>query len=110
VKIRRIFILDRPQLRDDHDLIGLQRHQATIGVEVRTLHPDDATGLRHASLFDFIIFDDVLSYHISLSPSRLRDGQSTIVTTTLVTDPARVADRVTQYGDLWKAATPLSLP
>jgi hypothetical protein len=56
-------------------------------------------------LFDFVIFDRVLSYHISLTPPRADRGQLDVVSTTLVTDPARVTDRIAQYEDLWRSAS-----
>lgn len=105
VKIRRTFIVDTPELLKAADFIDVLRQHAAIGIEVKTLHPNRSASLRRASLFDFIIFDRVLSYHISLTRTRANRSQLDVVSTTLITDPARVADRMAQYEDLWRAAS-----
>jgi hypothetical protein len=61
-------------------------------------------GVHKASLSDFIIFDAVLSYHVTLNSARPHDGYSSVVTSTLVTDSTRVTDRVAQFEHLWNAA------
>ena len=107
---KRIFACDVPQYSVQNpfqtaDFIDVLRQHAAIGIEVKTLHPNRSASLRRASLFDFIIFDRVLSYHISLTRTRANRSQLDVVSTTLITDPARVADRMAQYEDLWRAAS-----
>jgi hypothetical protein len=105
VKIRRIFILDRPMEIDDRLHSVLDLHVAA-GVEVRILLP---TEVRHQRLFDFIIFDAVISYQSSLAPSLFEQSRSMIMTTTLINNPDRVAERRARFKDLWSAATPYTL-
>ena len=100
VKIRRIFIFDRPEFQHDKDLLNILRRHVAIGVEVRTLAP----GLDRYSFIDFIVLDGELVYQ-SQPESRLGDSRPIIATTTLVTKPERVFRRLQQYHELWESAT-----
>jgi hypothetical protein len=107
VKIRRIFIIDRPGLQnDDPDFTSILRQHAAIGVEVRTLRPNDMTPTRRASLFDFIVFDGVLSYQATIASRTVEQARPIIITTTLVTNTARVQERIDRFKDLWESAQP----
>jgi hypothetical protein len=100
VKIRRIFIFDRPEFQHDKDLLNILRRHVAVGVEVRTLAP----GLDRYSFIDFIVLDSELVYQ-SQPESRLGDSRPIIATTTLVTKPDRVLKRIQQYNELWESAT-----
>ena len=100
VKIRRIFIFDRPEFQHDKDLLNILRRHVAVGVEVRTLAP----GLDRYSFIDFIVLDSELVYQ-SQPESRLGDSRPIIATTTLVTKPDRVLRRIQQYHELWESAT-----
>jgi hypothetical protein len=105
VSIRRLFIVDRPELKDDVDFVSLLRQHGDIRVEVRTLMADDIAATQRSSLIDFIVIDGVLSYQATPA-SRVTNRPPTIATTTLVTDEHRVQERVARYEDLWNSAQP----
>ncbi|MBV1850602.1 DUF6879 family protein [Catellatospora tritici] len=105
VEIRRVFIMDRP-IEMDGEFTGILDQHVAIGVQVRTLNPSDIMGTRRATLFDFIVFDGVLSYQ-STTASRINEAnRPIIVTTTLVTNEARVAERRERFADLWASGKP----
>jgi hypothetical protein len=106
VAVRRIFIVDRPELEINDDFIGVIREHTKIGVQVRTLKPDDLAGTRRSSLIDFIVIDGVLSYQATPA-SRSPGRPPTIASTTLVTNPVRIAERIERYKALWAAAAPV---
>ncbi len=104
VAIRRIFIMDRPELLTDPDFISICRLHADLGISVRILDPSKIPGTRRGSLFDFVIFDGVLSYQATPA-SRVGDRtRPVIINTQLVTRPPAVQDRIQRFQDLWKAA------
>jgi hypothetical protein len=103
VFIRRLFIVDRPELKDDFDFVSMLRQHVDIGVEVRTLMADAIVSTQRSSLVDFIVMDGVLSYQVTPG-TRLVNRRPTIVATTLVTDEWRVRERIAGYEDLWNNA------
>jgi hypothetical protein len=108
VDIRRIFIIDRPELQEDTDFVSILKQHADIGVTVRTLMAEDIATTRRASLIDFIVIDGVLSYQATPA-SRVANRPPTIATTTLVTDEDRVQERIARYEDLWDNAEPFAV-
>jgi hypothetical protein len=110
VKIRRIFIIDRPSLQNDRGLLEVMHQHANAGVQVRILNADEVTGTRLASLFDFIVIDGVLCYQSTTAARAGEQSRPIIVTTTLVTNGARVRDRIERYRGLWEAAHPFAEP
>jgi hypothetical protein len=109
VAIRRIFIIDRPELEDDADFVHVLRQHAAIDVNVRMLRTDDIAPTRRSSLIDFVVIDGVLSYQ-AMPASRMVNRPPTIATTTLVTDDRRVQERIDRYEDLWRDAQPFRDP
>ena len=105
MKIRRIFIFDRPEFKDDKDLVNLLRQHIAAGVEVRTL----TAGADAYSFTDFIVFDGELCYQTQPA-SQFGDIRPIIATTLLITAPDRVQERIAQYEELWAAATPFTPP
>jgi hypothetical protein len=111
VKIRRIFIFNRPDLRDKDDLQDIIREHHDAGIIVRTLDPSTVGILRQPLLVDFIVFDGVLVYTSSTAMASLNnDARPRIVSTRLVSNPARVSQETARYEVLWKAATPYEPP
>lgn len=107
VRIRRVFIMDRPDLATDPEFLtacGLQRE---MGIEVRILDSSSIPGTRRSSLFDFVLFDDVISYEVTPA-SRIEDNvRPTIVNTRLELREKRVRDRIQRFKDLWASARDL---
>lgn len=106
VKIRRVFILDRPELVDDPNFLQICLLQTNMNIEVRILDAAAIPATRKSSLFDFILFDNVISYEVTPA-SRVDDAmRPTILNTRLVLRPDRVEDRIDRFRDLWASARP----
>ena len=105
VVVRRVFIVDRSDLVDDPGLIDVCRIHHSVGIQVRVLDPGAIPATRRAALFDFILFDEVVSYEVTPA-SRIEDTMAPIVVhTRLVLNEQRVRERFRRFHDLWQAAT-----
>lgn len=105
VRIRRVFVFDRPGRGVDETFWEIHRLQQGAGVDVRVLLAEDLPGHYGSGLFDFIVFDGVLSYETTPSASTLTPGTApAIVTTRLVLDD-RVGARIDRFDALWSAAS-----
>ncbi|NUT37573.1 MAG: hypothetical protein HOV79_31400 [Hamadaea sp.] len=102
VVFRQLFVLDAASFAADDDLVKLVRRHERVGGEVRLLTPEDIPGTRAATLFDFLVFDQTLSYE-STPATRMKDGPPLLMTR-LVTRPDRVHDRVRRFDELWRSA------
>ncbi|WP_213451740.1 phosphatidylserine/phosphatidylglycerophosphate/cardiolipin synthase family protein [Rhizomonospora bruguierae] len=104
VRIRRAFIIDQSELATDPGFLEICRVQREVGIEVRILDSSAMPGLRRTSLFDFILFDDVVSYEVT--PATLAAGsvRRAIVNTRIELRPERVRDRIQRFKDLWALA------
>ncbi|HKR49189.1 MAG TPA: hypothetical protein VJT72_06335 [Pseudonocardiaceae bacterium] len=109
VTVRRIFILDNAKLTisklaTESDFLRIYRRQQDLGIQTRVLEqstiPHDFKNL----LFDFIVFDGVISYEVTPA-SRVEDTMNpTIVKTNLTLRPERVKERMQRFEALWEAA------
>jgi hypothetical protein len=104
VVIRRLFILDSPELSDDPDVLDAFLRQNETGVQTRILYPSAIPGKRRSQLLDFVIFDNAVSYELTTAPRIGRDTSTVIANTRLVLAPHRVADRAQGFKDLWASA------
>jgi hypothetical protein len=104
VAIRRLFILDSPDLSTDPEVLKACRAQRDIGVQVRVLHPSAIPGKRRSQLLDFIVFDNAVCYELTSVPRIGRDASTVIANTRLVLTPHRVAERSHGFKDLWASA------
>jgi hypothetical protein len=103
VVIRRLFILDGASAEGPGEWVRLCQQQESVGVEVRVLDPAAVPESLQTSLFDFVLFDNVLSYEVSTG-SWARDNQAPIIVNTrLVLHEGRVANRVQNFQRLWAA-------
>ncbi|WP_432833791.1 DUF6879 family protein [Dactylosporangium sp. CA-092794] len=105
VKVRRVFIMDRATLVGDPTFLEICKLQHDLGIEVRVLDTTAIPGTRRSSLFDFILFDDTISYE--MTPASSIDGsvRPAIVNTRLELRAARVRDRIDRFRDLWHHAS-----
>jgi hypothetical protein len=106
VRIRRIFIMDRPNLRGDADFLAVCREHESFGIDVRILDPSKPN-VRSTSLVDFIVFDGVISYETASAAYIRGDRPPLIVRTRLVREPHRVQDRIHRFNELWELAEDL---
>jgi hypothetical protein len=108
VVIRRVFIVDRPELVNDPGLREIAGTHQMMGIHVRVLAPGAIPPTRRTSLFDFILFDDVMSYEVTPA-SRIEDTmQPSVVHTRLVLRDLRVKERIQRFRDLWESAREFS--
>ena len=107
VEVRRVFILDRPDIARTEELAAVCRLHSTLGIEVRILNLAEAIHLRRTSVFDFIVFDDVLSYEVTTGSWMDENVRPVVVNTRLVLRPARVDERAYRFKEIWDAAEPL---
>lgn len=104
VTIRRLFILDSPDLSTDPEVVKACLAQRDIGVQVRILHPSAIPAKRRSQLLDFIVFDNAICYELTSAPRIGRDTSTLIANTRLVLTPHRVAERALGFKDLWASA------
>lgn len=104
VGVRRVFIVDQPDLAKDSGLLAECARQHEIGIEVRVLDPTSNPRLRKSSLFDFVLFDKEISYETTPASRMEGDHRPTIVNTRLVRRRSRVQDLIKQYEELWNSA------
>jgi hypothetical protein len=104
VAIRRLFLLDLPDLLKDPNVLKVCQLQREIGIEVRLLDPSAVPGKRRSSLLDFVVFDNVISYESG--PVAIGIGLGTVIANTrLVLRPHRVLERIQGFKDLWDSGT-----
>ena len=104
VVIRRVFILDSSGQTTEPDFLRIYQRQQDLGIQTRVL---DRSTIPHALknlLFDFILFDGVISYEVTPA-SRVEDTMKpTIVKTNLALRPEQVKERMQRFEELWDAA------
>ncbi|MEU8243772.1 DUF6879 family protein [Actinoplanes missouriensis] len=106
VKIRRIFIQDRPEPGGQTALDKIYRQHADVGIDVRVLDLSSASDLRRTSLFDFVLFDGVISYEVTTGTWLDENNPPIVVNTRLLLHPGRVEERGERFRELWEAARP----
>jgi len=107
---RRVFIAENPARMATQEFMDICEMHERLGVRVRVLDVNKAPGTLASNMFDFIVFDDALSYEsIPASQRTMNQKHITIITTHLVRSPERVEKRVKRFVELWEAATDLSV-
>lgn len=110
IRVRRVFVTDYDKLRGDPVLQHICRTQAEVGIEVRLLYPTSAPRVLQGYLFDFIVFDNTLSYEVTAA-AHVEQGESPmILNTRLVMRTDLVAERIDRYRNIWDSAVPWSDP
>lgn len=104
VKIRRLFIMDRPELLNDPDFRQVCLYHQELRVDIKVLDPSSIVGTPLSALFDFIIFDGVVSYEAQPASRIQPNSRPIIVSTRLVLQEERVRERIQRFEDLWKMA------
>ena len=108
VQIRRIFVFDKPEFAADTDFLRIRHLQQDAGVLVRVLDhsmvPEHLKGL----IFDFVLFDEVISYETTPATQMEAAVKPAIVTTRLVLQDERVRRLSQRFEELWVAAQELA--
>jgi hypothetical protein len=107
VRIRRIFVFENEELASDETFLQITEMQRDSGVEVRMLDHQLIPEWMRSMIFDFIVFDSVVSYETTPATT-FRAGQTrpAIVRTLLESTPTRVFDLEYRFEQLWDAANP----
>lgn len=107
VQIRRLFIMNQQDLAQDPNFLDVCHRQRDMNIDVKILDSSAVPGIHRSSLFDFVLFDDVISYEVTPASTVQQTGRPPIVNTRLELDLGRVRDRMTRFKDLWASARDL---
>jgi hypothetical protein len=108
VKIRRIFTILHTTT-DPTTFAGLTevcRLQQQVGVEARVLGREDIPGTVRDAMYDFVLFDENVSYETAAASQIEDTARPTILNTRLELRPERVTGRMQRFKLLWDSAEP----
>jgi hypothetical protein len=107
VSIRRIFVFENEDLARDETFLRITQMQHRVGIDVRMLDHQLIPDWLQSMIFDFILFDGVVSYETTPATT-FTAGQTrpAIVRTLLAPMPTRVHDLQNVFEQLWEAANP----
>jgi hypothetical protein len=107
VRVRRIFLFENEDLARDETFMSITQMQRDAGVEVRMLDHQLIPEWMRSMIFDFIVFDEAVSYETTPATS-FTAGQTrpAVVRTYLATSPDRIHDLERKFEQLWDAANP----
>ena len=109
IRVRRVFVTDE-RMRTDPVLHHICRTQVEVGIDVRLLYPTSAPRVLQGYMFDFILFDDTVSYEVTPA-AHVELGESPMILhTRLLLRPDQVAERIDRYSNIWESAEPWSDP
>lgn len=106
VRVRRVFILGNADIADDDIFRDMCNWQCRLGVEIRILFPQAIPKDMKSYLWDFILFDDTVSYEVTPAAQLDMAAGPVILHTRIVMEPDKVKQRVERYRELWAAAQP----
>jgi hypothetical protein len=106
VRVRRVFILQEARVANDEEFRAMCRRQAHMGVDIRVLFPQDIPSTMKSYLWDFILFDDAVSYEVTPAVQFETYANPVILHTRLVMRHSKVEQRIERYRELWDKATP----
>lgn len=109
VCIRRIFVVENQKMVRDESFLRVTQMQRDAGVQVRRLDQRLIPNYLQSMVFDFIIFDGLVSYETSAgAPFTAGQPRPGILRTRLASDPARLRDLEQRFEQLWERADPES--
>jgi hypothetical protein len=107
VKIRRIFVFESEDLAHDEAFLKITETQRDIGIDVRMLDQQLIPEWLQSMIFDFILFDGVVSYETTPATAFTPGGsRPAIVRTLLAPMSDRIRELEKQFQQLWVAADP----
>lgn len=110
VEIKRIFIIDIPDIDPTGPLRTICEQHRRMGVDVRVINPKNLAdkGMNVNGFHDFIVFDDLLVYETTPASRTNLNAAPLILTTRLTVQQNKVADRVQRFDALWEVADQLN--
>jgi hypothetical protein len=107
VRIRRIFVFEAEPLAQDESFQRVARMQRNAGVQVRMLDQKLIPDYLQSTIFDFIIFDGLVSYETTAVAQFTADQpRPGTLRTRLAPDPNWVRDLEQRFEHLWHVADP----
>lgn len=103
VRVRRVFVIERDELSNP-DLQRVCRTHADVGVEVRLLIPSAVPRGIRSKQFDFILFDNALSYEVTPAAHVEKGEPPMILNTRLILREAKIEERIERYREIWLSA------
>jgi hypothetical protein len=105
VSIRRVFILDDGGQARDEIFLRIVHMQRDLGIDIRMLDFKLIPESLHGMIFEYVIFDEEVSYELRPGTSFNYDRFRPIIfRTSLVSAPSRVKDMKVRFEQLWAAA------
>jgi len=107
VRIRRIFVVEHEAMAREESFLKVTQMQRNAGVLVRMLDQKLIPDYLHSMIFDFIIFDRVVSYETAAgAPFTAGQPRPGTLRTRLAPEPTRVRDLEQRFEQLWERADP----
>jgi hypothetical protein len=107
VRVRRIFVFEHEALAQDESFQRVARMQRDAGFQIRMLDQKLIPDYLQAMLFDFIIFDGIVSYETTAgTPFTADQPRPGTLRTRLAPEPNRVRDLEQRFEQLWEIANP----
>jgi len=104
VTIRRIFLLDTPEMANQPDIRWACQEQQKFGIQVRVLDRANIPPMLRVQVLDFILFDGVMSYETTPASAVTDTERPAVAETRLVLRSSRVTERAQVFKLLWEAA------
>lgn len=104
-RIRRIFVLDRPEMEQDPTLRRAYEEQRQMSIDVRLLDRSSVPAPLRVQLRDLIVFDDTLAYETT--PTINEPNLAQVAETRLVLNEARVKEYSQLFRELWEVSREL---
>ncbi|MBU2669354.1 hypothetical protein KOI35_38165 [Actinoplanes bogorensis] len=98
-RVRRIFVLDNPEMERDPELRRAYEEQRQMSIDVRLLDRSAVHTPLQVQLRDLIVFDDILAYETTPTISDPQLAQ--VAETRLVLNDARVKECAQLFRELW---------
>ncbi|MFI6070734.1 DUF6879 family protein [Actinoplanes sp. NPDC051343] len=98
-RVRRIFVLDRPEAEHDPALRRVYDEQRRMLIDVRLLDRSAVPGPLQIQVRDLIVFDDAVAYETT--PTTSDPEQAQVAETRLVLTTSRVKECAQLFRELW---------
>ncbi|MBO0801791.1 MAG: hypothetical protein J2P25_01770 [Nocardiopsaceae bacterium] len=107
VRIRRIFVVEHEDMAREESFLRVTQMQRNAGVQVRMLDQKLIPDYLQSMIFDFIVFDGVVSYETAAgAPFTKGQPRPGTLRTRMAPEQARVRDLEQRFEQLWERADP----